>query len=84
MQEKLLCNGLTSRALVYFICHCLAEETRDAFRSLSELTGMLNWNNFADNSETEVGLRSKALAVSDRFIRTCVASLFGKASTCNI
>lgn len=80
MQEKLLCNGLISRALVYFIYRCLAEETQDAFRSLSELTGMLNWNNFADNSETEVGfVGSKALAVSDRFIRTCVASLFGEA-----
>lgn len=31
--------------------------TQDAFRSLPELTGMLNWNNFADNSETEVGSR---------------------------
>lgn len=34
--------------------------TQDAFRSLPELTGMLNWNNFADNSETEVGPGSVA------------------------
>lgn len=34
--------------------------TQDAFRSLSELTGMLNWNNFVGNSETEVGLGSVA------------------------
>jgi len=46
--------------LAFILFAVASSATQDAFRSLPELTGMLNWNNFADSSETGVGPGSVA------------------------